>query len=582
MARALARDVNSGFLPPAPAESAAASRRERLRLGLAAVAERRLMIVLTALALAAVVLVTSLSREDEYEATAKLLITQQQSILSPTAPSDPERLARTNKELIELDSVAERVRRSLRIRGRQFSADDLLDRLEVEVREDSDVIALKVRDRNPAVAQAVVNAFAEQYVAFRKRVSRASLQEAIDLAQAQLDELSAGQRAGRRGQAIERRKRDLELSAAQQSGNVDVVNQAELPTDRVAPRPVFATLLALPAGLLLGLLLAGIASLFDRRLKREEQVEAVTGLPVVASVPHRSEGLVRRKGSGFWADPVEGEAYGRLATNLRFFNFDRRLGTVLVTSAVPREGKTTVTLRLAAALAGAGQGVLAIEGDLRKPAFVDYFTLQFPQGLSSVLVGATSLDDVATRVHTSYALSAPVDEDDDSWAVAPYIEVVPAGVVPPNPGELLASNALGAALHQARERADVVLVDSAPLIPVGDAVPLANAVDGVLLVVQLGLSRRDEVRRALKLLGTLRSRLIGVVITNAPRPSARYKYYGRQRQRQPPGPADPLGPRRRGRGRRRAAPAPPPSAAGENGMPAGFQDTEESDAVLRD
>ncbi len=123
-------------------------------------------------------------------------------------------------------------------------------------------------------------------------------------------------------------------------------------------------------------------------------------------------------------------------------------------------------------------------------------------------------------------------------------------MIPPNPNELLAGNALPQVLHEAKSHADIVLVDSAPLVPVGDAIPIANAVDGVLLVVKLGESRRDELRKALKLLGTLRSKVIGVVITNAERPSDKYDYYATE----PPAPAptmDPLGPRRRG-GRRPA------------------------------
>lgn len=552
---------NTGFLPPNAAEAAAASRRDRARLALGTLSERRRLIFATVLVVTLAVLLYSLSREDRYAATAKLLISQPQSILGGPAPVDPDRLARTNLELIELESVAERVRGTLTIRNRTFTTDQLLDKLEAEVENDSDVIALEVRDRDPQVAASIANAFATEYVAFRRSTSRQVTEEAIALAQRQLAELSPGQQRGRRGQTIERRLRDLQLSAAQQSGNVDVVKRAGVPDDPVSPRPVLATLLALPAGLLLGLLLAGLVSLLDRRLKREEQVEAVTGLPIVAAIPRRAARLVPRKGSGVWADPLEAEAYGRLATNLRFFNFDRSVRTVLVTSAIPEEGKTTVTLRLAAALAGAGQGVLALEGDLRRPTFAEHFTLQFPHGLSGVLIGSTPFEDVVTRVHTSYALAAPAEEGDDAWTAAPYIEVLPAGVVPPNPGELLASNALQGVLRASRERADVVLIDSAPLVPVGDAVSLANAVDGVLLVVQLGRSRRDEVRRALKLLGTLRSKVIGIVVTNAERPDERYAYY--QERPQPPAAPDPLGPRRR----RRPAPKLEDRAAA-NGAPA--------------
>ncbi|HWH43885.1 MAG TPA: polysaccharide biosynthesis tyrosine autokinase [Thermoleophilaceae bacterium] len=568
------REVHDGFLPPAPEERAAASRRERARLAIRTVAERRALIGITAAAVVLGVLLYGLGRDAQYEGVAKLLIAQPESLLGQ-APVEPDRLARTNLELIELETVAERVRRSLRVREREFTTAELLERVSVEVENDSDVLAIKARDEDPAVASALANGFAAQYVNFRKKLSRTSLQEAIDVARAQLDALSPTERRARPGQSIERRLNDLELSIAQQRGAVDIVKRAGVPSERVYPRPLLWTLLSLPAGMLLGLLAAGIVAFFDRRLKREEQVEAVTGLPVVASVPRRSEALVRRKGSGVWADPHEAEAYGRLATNLRFFEFQRDMRTVLVTSAVPQEGKTTVTLRLAAALAGAGQGVLAVEGDLRRPTFADTLGIQFPQGLSGVLVGATPFEDVLTRVHTSYALAAPVEEGDEAWTTAPYIEVLPAGVVPPNPGELLSSNALERVLRRARQEADVVLVDSAPLVSVGDAVSLASAVDGVLLVVQLGHSRRDEVRKALKHLGTLRAKVIGVVVTNAPRPDERYAYYG---ERAKPAPApDPLGPRRSSVGRRRRpAPVLPEERAEPNG---GSPDTEETEAI---
>lgn len=571
------RPVHDGFLPPAPEEHVAASRRERARLAIRTIAERRRLMAITVATVVLGVLLYSIGREDRYEGVATILVAQPESILG-SSPVEPERLVRTNLALLELESVAERVRRSLRLRDRELTADELLDNVEAEARDDSDVISVRYRDEDPEVAATVANAFATQYVNFRNRLSRASLQAAIDVARGQLDALSPGQRRRRPGQTIERRLNDLELSIAQQRGAVDVVNRAEVPGERVSPRPLLWTLLALPAGLLLAVLLAGLVAFLDRRLKREEQVEALTGLPIISAIPRRSEALVRRKGSGVWADPHEAEAYNRLATNLRFFEFQRDMRTVLVTSAVPQEGKTTVTLRLAAALAGTGQGVLAVEADLRRPTFADTLGIQFPQGLSGVLVGATPFDDVLTRVHTSYALAAPVEEDDAAWTTAPYIEVLPAGVVPPNPGELLASNAVERVLRRARQEADVVLVDSAPLVSVGDAVSLASSVDGILLVVQLGMSRRDEVRRAMKLLGTLRQKVIGVVVTNAPRPEERYAYYGDRPK--PSAAPDPLGPRRKAVGRRRRpAPRLPEEVTEENGS---APDTEETDALKPD
>jgi len=543
--------TTDGFLPPTSSERKSADRRERLRVLLHTLGERRWLILAVAAVIVAIVTLRSAAQDDEYEATSKVLVGQTEAVeaLFPGAGagSDPDRTARTNLELIEDTTVAERVSERL---SEDLTPGELLDRIEAEIENDSNVVAIRAREEEPELASEIANGFAQQYARFRERASGRNLERAIARAQLQLEALDAEDLTTARGRTIERRLSDLEIAAALQGGTVEVVGEAEVPDDPVAPRPFLAFLLSIPAGLFAGLLLAALVSYLDRRLKREEQVEALAQLPVVASIPRRSERLVRRRaGGGVWADPVEAESYGRLATNLRFFNFDRQVKTVLVTSAIPEEGKTTVTLRLAAALAGAGQGVLAIEADLRRPTFTDYFSIQFPHGLSGVLIGATPFEDVVTRVHTSYALAAPTEEGDEAWTTAPFIEVVPAGVIPPNPTELLAGNALPRVLDQAKSHADIVLVDSAPLVPVGDAIPIANAVDGVLLVVKLGESRRDELRRALKLLGTLRSKVIGIVITNAERPSDKYEYYATE----PPAPApalDPLGPRRG----RRAAP----------------------------
>ena len=512
--------------------------------------ERRWLILATAAIIIAIATLNSAAQDDKYEAVSKVLVGQTDPVngLFPGAgaDSDPDRVARTNLALIENETVAGRVERSLTGEV-DLDSQELLDRVDADIENDSDVVAIKVRDEDPEQAAAIANAFAVQFARFRERASSRNLETAIERAQIELDSLEGDDLTSPRGRTIERRLSDLEIAAALQGSSVEVVKRADVPDDPVEPQPFTTFLVSIPIGLLAGLLLAGLVSYLDRRLKREEQVEALTQLPVVASIPRRSERLVRRRaGGGVWADPVEAESYGRLATNLRFFNFDRQVKTVLVTSAIPEEGKTTVTLRLAAALAGAGQGVLAVEADLRRPTFTDYFSIQFPHGLSGVLIGATPFEDVVTRVHTSYALAAPTEEGDEAWTTAPFIEVVPAGVIPPNPTELLAGNSLPQVLDEAKSHADIVLVDSAPLVPVGDAIPIANAVDGVLLVVKLGESRRDELRKALKLLGTLRSKVIGVVITNAERPSDKYDYYATE----PPAPAptmDPLGPRRRGR-----------------------------------
>ena len=498
-------------------------RSDRVRTLSLALRERRLLIAAVTLVVAFGTLAASLALPDRYEGTARVLAGPAGK---PRAEGgvDPERLAETNRELLLSGPVADRVRLNVKLNP-PLSAAQLRDRVSAEGVGDTYLMDVRARDGGAGRAAAIANGFANQFAAYRRERAERELARAISLTSRRLRSLPAEQRRGARGADLARRVRDLELRSALQTGSVEVVKLAERPAEPVFPRPILFTVLAVPAGLLIGLLLAALLMRFDRRLRREEQVEAVTGTEVIAAIPTPTR-LTRRRGASkdAWEDSLEAEAYGRLASNLRFFNFDRQVSTVLIASAMPGEGKTTVVLRLAAALASAGHRVIAVEADLRRPKFAEQLGIQFPQGLSGVLARATPLDDAITRVHTSYALASSDDPDDDAWASAPYIDVMPGGVPPPNPRELVASEPFRAVLEVLAARADFVLVDSPPLVPVGDAVPLADAADAALLVVRRGTSRRDEVRKALKSLRDLRSRVIGVVMTNAERPGARYDY----------------------------------------------------------
>jgi tyrosine-protein kinase len=499
-------------------------RSDRARTLTLALKERRLLIAAVTLIVAFGTLAVSLALPDRYEGKARVLVGPAGKANATNGGADPERVAETNRELLRSGPVADRVRLNVKLNPR-LSAAELRDRVEAERVGDTYLMDVRARDGEAGRAAAIANGFANQFAAYRRERGERELARAISLANRRLRSLPPEQRRGASAAALARRVRDLELRSALQAGSVEVVRLAERPSEPVFPRPILFTVLAVPAGLLIGLLLAALLLRFDRRLRREEQVEAVAGAEVIAAIPTPTR-LTRRRGASrdAWEDSLEAEAYGRLASNLRFFNFDRQVSTVLIASAMPEEGKTTVVLRLAAALASAGHSVIAVEADLRRPKFAEQLGIQFPQGLSGVLARATPLDDAITRVHASYALAGSDDPGDDAWASAPYIDVMPGGVPPPNPRELVGSEPFRAVLEVLGARADFVLVDSPPLVPVGDAVPLADAADAALLVVRRGTSRRDEVRKALKSLGDLRSRVIGVVLTNAQRPRARYDY----------------------------------------------------------
>ncbi|MCC7372107.1 MAG: CpsD/CapB family tyrosine-protein kinase [Chloroflexi bacterium] len=189
------------------------------------------------------------------------------------------------------------------------------------------------------------------------------------------------------------------------------------------------------------------------------------------------------------------EAYRSLSTNIRFSSLDQDVKTLLVTSVAPNEGKTVVLANLAAAMAESGRRIVAVDCDLRRPTLHGLFGLTDTPGLTSMV-----LDE---------GLAPPLQATGLSG-----VSVVAAGPPPPNPSELLASARFGRALDTIAAQGDVILLDAAPVTSVSDAAILAARVDGVLLVVDSGRTRRDPARRAREQLERVGARLLGVVLTN--------------------------------------------------------------------
>jgi non-specific protein-tyrosine kinase len=195
------------------------------------------------------------------------------------------------------------------------------------------------------------------------------------------------------------------------------------------------------------------------------------------------------------------EAYRRLRTNLEFASLDSSLRTLLVTSAGPDEGKSTTLSNLAVSIAQAGRRVILVDGDLRHPRLHELFGLDNRQGLTTV-VGQASGD-------------IPLQESGVNG-----LRVLAAGPLPDIPADLIASPAVETLIATLREQADIVLFDAPPVVAVTDAAVLASKVDGVLLVINAGRTRREYAQRAKALLAQVHARVVGAVLTNAPHESA--------------------------------------------------------------
>ena len=195
------------------------------------------------------------------------------------------------------------------------------------------------------------------------------------------------------------------------------------------------------------------------------------------------------------------EAYRRLRTNLEFASLDSSLRTLLVTSAGPDEGKSTTLSNLAVSIAQAGRRVILVDGDLRRPRLHELFGLDNRQGLTTVVSQAGG--------------DIPLQESGVDG-----LRVLAAGPLPDIPADLIASPAVETLIATLREQADIVLFDAPPVVTVTDAAVLASKVDGVLLVINAGRTRREYAQRAKALLAQVHARVVGAVLTNAPHESA--------------------------------------------------------------
>lgn len=290
---------------------------------------------------------------------------------------------------------------------------------------------------------------------------------------------------------------------------VTVVDGASAPTV-VSPRATRD----IAFGLAVGLLIAGLAVVLretaDTSVKSAEMLRSLTGSPVLASVGTQDK--AQRQATREHRSP-HAESYRTLRTNLQFIDVDRPVTVLTVTSSIGAEGKSITACNLALTLADAGKRVVLIDGDLRRPRICEYLGFHSRSGLTSVLIGAAELDQAT--VESKHEL----------------LRILPAGPLPPNPSELLASARMADLIASLRQQADIVVIDSPPLLPVSDAAILAHLSDGAILVTHHGQTRREQVVRAVEQLRAVDARLLGSILNRVPSrgpdadPYLAYGYY---------------------------------------------------------
>jgi len=310
------------------------------------------------------------------------------------------------------------------------------------------------------------------------------------------------------------RAKETGLTGQQTTNNVQIVDRAELPKFSVKPRVSFSLAVAGFFGLLLGVGLAFLLEFFDNTVKSQEDVEGELGQPFLGIIPLISE---REASASRAANPTEpgeeGDARGQvelhilqnprghvaeacrsIRTNLLFMSPEKPLRRVVVTSAGPREGKTTTVVDLGVVMAQSGSTVCLVDTDMRRPRLHKVFGVNPEQGLSNLIVGKGELHQVL--------LDTPVEG----------LSLLPCGPIPPNPAELLHTKRFKAVVEELLSRFDLVIFDSPPLTAVADAKVLSVGADGVVVIAKSHFTTRELLGSAINGLLDVKARILGVVL----------------------------------------------------------------------
>ena len=311
-----------------------------------------------------------------------------------------------------------------------------------------------------------------------------------------------------------------QVEAASRISGIDVIDRAVIPALPVTPKRQENILVGIVLGALLGLCFAFMAESFDHSVRTEEEARSLLAAPLLGFVPTfprdgrgaggatgaragRSFSLPARDENGSAAS----EAFRHLRTGLSFAGIDDGLSTILVTSSIPGEGKTTIAANLAISLAAAEEKVLIIDADLRAPAVHRVFGLPQSPGLTSALAGRADYRDFVRTLPG-----------------VPRVEVMTSGPLPPNPGEVIGSSRMKELVRQVRRDFDRVIFDAPPVLGATEATVLASLVDGAVMVLSMGMMDRRTIGRSMEILGAARAVVVGGVLNRvrpAPRRSGR-------------------------------------------------------------
>ena len=481
---------------------------------------RRKWIMLQAVVLVPIVAALVSMREPAmYHASAGVLIRAQnlpanlEGVYDPTQLNVP-RLANTQAQLARVPEVASKAVAEAGLTG--WSGSDLLGISSVTADPDSDVLTFSVTYRDPAAAIRLANAYARQFTVYWLDLDRKGLNAAETTVQAHIAELAAaGKQDSPLYATLVKQRQRLETMQSLLTPRA-VLAQPATGAGQVQPQVRKNVIMGLALGLLLGLGLALLCEALDSRIRSADAITGRLNLPLLGRLPRPPRRLRKRQRLIMQDDPTgpHAEAFRMLRMNFEFAAFETEARSIMVTSAVEKEGKSTTVANLAVVLARAGRRVTLVDLDLRSPSLHRFFGLNSHPGLTDVVLGNIPL--ASTVIPVNLGLKLPPRTTWSGYGLPEgSLHFLPAGFLPSNPGEFIARLRLAPILAELQESSDIVLIDGPPLLRVGDAIALSSGVDALLVVTRLNLVREKMLNDLGRVLRSCPAAKLGVIVAGA-------------------------------------------------------------------
>lgn len=373
-----------------------------------------------------------------------------------------QKLVHTYGELVKSRLVGDKVIESLNL---GIPYEKFKDKVQVNLVNDTEIIKIQVQDSDRELAAVIANEVSEQ---FMKTVKI---------------------------------KMNIE--------NVQIIDKAPIPENPVSPRKLLNMAIGAILGFMVGVFATFLLEYLDNTFKTSEDIEKTLHLPVLGTIPLIESEDKETIVSNNPKSPIS-EAFRTMRTNIHFTNIDKDMKTIAVTSSTVSEGKSTIVSNLAISLVQEDKKVLLVDCDLRKPRVHKMFNISNVKGLTSILMGANTLE---TSVYDSSDVKG--------------LSIITAGPIPPNPSELLSSNRMIEFLEVVKDKYDVIILDTPPVGLVTDAAILSTSIDGILLVVNAGKTERGQVEYAKELLDKVNANILGAVLNKIPiKGGNKYGTYG--------------------------------------------------------